>query len=115
MYGLHWFRLYNFSKCYISTIGSSVRCSYSIYDLLDTIDALEKQINKTRRLAVPTPRNQETASEISDINESSPRKSNTPNIDINPVVDEQLEQLKAKLAVSSLKHHYFQINTKTFV
>ncbi|XP_057340514.1 uncharacterized protein LOC130677691 isoform X3 [Microplitis mediator] len=63
----------------------------------DTIDALEKQI-KTRRVAVPAPRNQETASELSDPNESSARKKTTPNFDINPVVNQQLEQLKAKLA-----------------
>ncbi|XP_074099269.1 uncharacterized protein LOC141527600 [Cotesia typhae] len=68
----------------------------------DTIDVLEKQI-KSKRITVLPPRNQETATELSDteIDESSAKNKTTSNVDINPVVNQQLEQLKAKLAAIS--------------
>ncbi|XP_074109088.1 uncharacterized protein LOC141533894 [Cotesia typhae] len=68
----------------------------------DTIDVLEKQI-KSKRITVPPPQNQETATELSDteIDESSAKNKTTSNVDINPVVNQQLEQLKAKLAFDS--------------
>lgn len=68
------------------------------YDFLETIPELEKQI-ASRRIITPALRNQETASELSDINDGNSKPKATVNFEINPVVDQQLEQLRAKLAV----------------
>ncbi|KAH0546773.1 uncharacterized protein LOC123268730 [Cotesia glomerata] len=64
----------------------------------ETITELEKLI-ASRRTIVPTLRNLETASEMSDNNESNSKPKVTLNFKINPAVNQQLEQLRTKLAI----------------
>lgn len=90
----------------MSIIESIDRCTHSIYALLETISKLEKLI-ASRRITVPASRNQETASDMSDHNESNSKPKATLNFEINPAVNQQLEQLRNKLAVSFLKESSF--------
>ncbi|XP_074096613.1 uncharacterized protein LOC141525844 [Cotesia typhae] len=64
----------------------------------ETKEAIEKLISSKRPI-VPAPRNQETASELSDANEGILRNKSDPVIDITPIVDQQLNQLHEKLAI----------------